>query len=389
MRTIKNLLFIIILLIFGQIKIEAQEKLKPTVGIHGLIQYNFEFHKIGDSTYAGNEFRKMVMTTKGKIYKNVSYLAQFDFAGGTVGMRDVYVKFGKIPAIGGHVILGVYHEPTGLDQFTGSKFKTFAERPMMASTQGFRWNPGIYYNNTTLLNKRMAIQLAYTFDGDRNKAFKTENINKGGNFIARVTGAIIKNKENNQLLHLGLHYENRQRPSEKYYNVFKPEVQMGEKIKFIQGKVESQNDYGFELAANYGSFSLQGEYELSTFSQGENNNSISGYYGFFSFFPTGENRVYKNTHFGMIVPKKNFCIKDGGWGAVEIAVRYSAMNYSDARSLPKYINKPIGGDEITSLTLGLNWYLNSHTRILYNYIIADIQQKDYFNANLIKLQVKF
>jgi len=389
MRTIKNLLLIIMIVWFGNIKMEAQAKLKPTVGIHGLIQYNFEFHKMGENTFAGNEFRKIVLTAKGQIYKNVGFTAQIDLANGTVGMRDVYINFSNLPTVGGSLLLGVYHEPTGLDQFTGSKFKTFAERPIMASTQGFRWNPGIYYNNTTLFNKRMALQLAYTFDGNKDKAFVNEAINKGGNFIARITTAILKNKVKNQLLHLGIHYENRQRASEKYFNVFKPEVHMGEKFKFVQGKVETQNDYGFEFAANYKSISLQGEYELSTFKQMDENKKISGYYGYISFFPTGEHRPYKYTHFGMIVPKKNFCIKDGGFGAFEFAIRYSVMNYSEAGDLPKYLNKSIGGEEISSLTFGLNWYLNSHTRILYNYIIADLQQENKFRANLIKIQVKF
>ena len=390
MKIIKNYLILASFILITIFQVEAQQKLNSTFDLHGLIQYNFEFHSIGDSTYAGNEFRKMVITTKGKIHNNVSYVAQFDFAGGTVGMRDIYIKFSNLPKIGGSILLGVFHESTGLDQFTGSKFKTFAERPIMASTQGFRWNSGIFYNNSSLFNNRMSIQLAYTLNGDPNAGFKNENLGKEGNFLARLTGSIINDKVNKKLLHIGAHFENRKRADKKYYHVFKPEVHMGDKFKFIIPNVESQNDYGFEIAANYKSLSFQGEYEISTFDDANNNNSISGYYGFISFFPTGEHRTYKNTYFGMIHPKKNFSFSDGGWGAIELALRYSVMDYNNANGLlPKYLGNSITDNNINNISFGINWYLNSHTRITYNYLIGDMKLKDKFKANLIKFQVQF
>ncbi len=131
MTNIKNLIIIITIFIANTFQLNAQSKLKPSLDLNGYIQYSFEFHSMGDSTYAGNEFRKMVINAAGKIYKNVSYVAQFDFADGTVGMRDIYIMFNSIPIIGGNILFGVYHESTGLDIFTSSKFKTFAERPII------------------------------------------------------------------------------------------------------------------------------------------------------------------------------------------------------------------------------------------------------------------
>ncbi|HHH54922.1 MAG TPA: hypothetical protein ENK91_14765 [Bacteroidetes bacterium] len=389
MKKIMNYVLVVFTTLIATTFTYGQSKLKPTVAVNGLVQYNMEFHNTGDTTFAGSEFRKIVMTTHGKIYKNVGYRVQLDFAQGTAALRDVFLKLGNLPYIGGNLLIGSAIEPTGLDQYTGSVFKTFAERPIMASTQGFRWNSGFFYNNFSLLNNSLSLQLAYTFNGDKDNGFIDKSLNKGGNFMTRITGTVLKNKEKKQLVHLGVRYENRKREDGKYVQGFKPEVHMGDKFVFAVPGIDSQNDYGFELAAKYGPVSIQGEYEISTYSKGDANHSLTGYYGYVSFFPTGESRSYKNSIFGMVVPKKNFCLKDGGFGAIELAIRYSAMDYSNAGSLPKYLGAPIQGDNINGITFGLNWYLNSHTRIIYNYLTSQLQTGHRWNMNLVKFQVKF
>jgi phosphate-selective porin OprO/OprP len=388
MKLQKLLLFLGLFLIFD-LGAFGQEKLKPTVNVNGLIQYDFTFQNYGDSLYSGSEFRKAVLSLGGNIYKNVEYKFQFDFEKGLAGTRDVYIKFKDIPAIGGNLMFGSAVEPTGLDQYTDNKFKTFFEVPLMGSTQGFRWAPGIYYENLSLLQKRMSIQLAYTFNGNKDGGLKVEQFHKSGNFIARVTGTVLQNKEKNQIMHIGAHYENRQRADKVYTNTLWPEVHMGSKLLLKTPNVEAQNDYGFELATDFGPLSIQGEYELSNYNTADKSYTISGYYGFVSYFLTGESRNYEQTNFGMIVPKKNFCLKENGLGAIELAVRYSVMNYAEASKLPTFEGVPISGDQINGLTLGLNWYLNSHTRLTYNYILADMKLENKIKINTLRVQAMF
>ena len=51
----------------------------------------------------------------------------------------------------------------------------------------------------------------------------------------------------------------------------------------------------------------------------------------------------------------------GDWGAFEVALRYDALDLSDASLSPLK-------RKATSITGALNWYLNPNTKILFNYI---------------------
>ena len=57
-------------------------------------------------------------------------------------------------------------------------------------------------------------------------------------------------------------------------------------------------------------------------------------------------------------PKVRHAVVDGGPGAIELAARYEALDYSD---------NPTAGRG-TALTLGANWYLNNFVRLQLNAI---------------------
>jgi phosphate-selective porin OprO/OprP len=85
-----------------------------------------------------------------------------------------------------------------------------------------------------------------------------------------------------------------------------------------------------------------------------------------SYFLTGEHRSYSKNKgaFDRVKPKQNFGLdKEKGWGAWEIAGRYSYLDLSDGG---------ISGGELDDFTLGVNWYLYPNVRIMGNYIFADL-----------------
>jgi phosphate-selective porin OprO/OprP len=80
---------------------------------------------------------------------------------------------------------------------------------------------------------------------------------------------------------------------------------------------------------------------------------------------TGESRGYKNGNFGYLEPAKPFSLKNGGWGAWELATRYSAADLDDGS---------FQGGELSNITVALNWYINTNFRILANYTrLLDIE----------------
>lgn len=373
------------------------ESFKKTFKMEGRIMYDFNFLSAGeDYNYAGNEFRRVRLAAKGKVAKNIGYKAEFDFAGGKLGFRDVYLKF-ALPSSLGAVKVGSFTEPSSLDNMTSSKYITFFERSMMSNTQPFKYNAGFMYDNQKLLDGKMGIQMSYTFNGDKSAAYLDKSIKDGANFVARLTGVVLQDKESNRVVHIGANYENRKNDSDSYSYKFRAENHMGHKYKAsATGVFENTSDIGFELASTFGPFSIQGEYEMSSIKTDIDTYDASGYYAFASFFVTGEHRPYKKGTFGRVKPKKQFCLKDGGYGAFELVARLSTMDYSTINL--GYTNSDdvdYSIDKISNITAGFNWYLNNNTRVMYNYTSGAFDgENPYGDGNnltghLLRFQVDF
>ena len=130
-----------------------------------------------------------------------------------------------------------------------------------------------------------------------------------------------------------------------------------------------------ELAYMFNNISLQGEY-LSSSIDAANKESLSAYYAQVSYFITGERRRMKGSYsgFGRLKPKRNFGT-NGGFGAWEVAVRYSSIDLD---------GDDLNGGVLNDITVGLNWYLNPSTRFMLNYVLADAV--DQGKANIIQLR---
>jgi phosphate-selective porin OprO/OprP len=364
----------------------AQETTYPTIKFGGRIHYDLEFIRYGEETLGGQEFRRMMVNARGNVSDRVGYKIHFDFNGGRLGFRDVYLKLGQLPFIGGHLYIGNFAEPTGLDMLTSSNYISFIERAMLTSTQGFRWNSGFQYANHGLLNDNMGLQLAYTFNGDRNRAFIDDRLLEGGNFIGRVYATPYTQKEKNRLVHLAFQYERRDHPDDRYNLSFFPETHFLHRVSYTDS-LDIQNDFGAELAATFGPVSVQGEYELSSQVVGDERYFVQGYYAYLSFFLTGEHRSYKEGVFSRVKPKNEFCALENKWGAVELLARYSVMDFSEAAGLASFDGAPL--ESVTNLTFGLNWYLNKYTRIMYNYVWSDLSTDVDHSSHLIRTQIDF
>ena len=108
-----------------------------------------------------------------------------------------------------------------------------------------------------------------------------------------------------------------------------------------------------------------------------------------SYFLTGENREYDTSRgiFTGARPKKYFRFREEGWGALEIALRHSYLDLND---------KNITGGKERNVTLGLNWYFTSKTRIMFNYVHARIDHRDsaplesgYLNIFMTRFRILF
>ena len=85
-------------------------------------------------------------------------------------------------------------------------------------------------------------------------------------------------------------------------------------------------------------------------------------YAFASYFISGGSRPYKGGGSGFNRVKPESSAGMGGKGAWEVAVRYSSL-FSDNENV----------SNLNGITAGINWYLNSGTRIMTNYVFSTVK----------------
>ncbi len=328
---------------------------------------------------SGVDFRRLRMNLQGTLYENYIYRLEVDFADSDVDLKDAYVGMKNIPYVG-TVKVGQFVEPFGLENMTTSNNITFMERSLVNEALATDRTPGVGVE-TAFLNNRLTLAA-----GAFNKWYDEK---QHWHYTTRVTGLPWYAEEGRRLLHLGAAYSYLKPDSEVYFRT-PPEADMGNYHmntgNFPADKIEK---FGLEAALVYGPFSLQGEYMAAEFDLSAPHRDFTlfpvdhhfthahrfdGYYVQASYFLTGEHRPYdcEKGFFGRLVPKKNFSLRNGGWGAWELALRYSTLDLTSEN-----MRSGVAGGDEDNITVGVNWYLTPNTRVMMNYVRADIDQSAY------------
>ena len=142
----------------------------------------------------------------------------------------------------------------------------------------------------------------------------------------------------------------------------------------------SQQLFNVQAAAVRGPFSVQSEWFATTIQQVDAGVVfLHGVYVYGSYFLTGEHRGYDRTtaSFGPVHVLRPVIRSDRdcrrGWGAVELAARFSVADFSSRNLPPPIPTMPVispTGTVLHEATFGVNWYLNDYTRVMTNYTLA-------------------
>ncbi|MBW1771969.1 MAG: hypothetical protein JRJ82_03650, partial [Deltaproteobacteria bacterium] len=316
------------------------------------------------------------LTAMMNIYDWARARVQLEFAD-VRDFKDFWIQFTKVPLI--HFItLGHMKEPLSLEQWTSGASTTFMERALPVNAFGHGRNIGIR-RQSPFLNDRMTWAVGAflnTESFDRiGRGIDSLSDASGFNLSGRITGIPVYEDGGRKLLHLGLSYSHGFRdendPDQRIEFATIPESNLKDETLVDTGKlgVDNLNQLNLEFALVSGPLSFQGEYlHVFTDSETEGDPDFSGYYAFVSYFLTGENRIYgkRNAAFIRMIPREKFGFGKGGWGAWELALRYSHINLNDNR---------IQGGKERNLTLGLNWYLSRKLRFMFNYIRAEVKDR--------------
>jgi len=328
----------------------------------------------------GSEFRRVRIYSAGEIYGTVKYKLQLDFSGGKISFKDVWMELNRLP-IKGNIRIGHFKEPLRLEALNSSKYITFMERGLPIAMSPER-NTGAMYHST--IGKKLSLQTGIFRQSDDFGNDKTANNNI--NITSRATYLAIN--DGNKLLHIGVANSKRKSNDKSYNFSSRAENHLGNKLISVnKEQVNYVNIFSGEMSYVNGPISLQMEALQTTINSIPEiersfiiNHEIISYYGQVSYFLTGESRSYKNSlsGFGRVNPKNNY--GENGWGAFEVAARFSAIDMEEDGSLE-------------DITIGLNWYLNPNTRIMFNYVkgemVNELGEITIENAVMMRVQLDF
>lgn len=328
----------------------------------------------GDTEGDGFEFRRARLFFSGTIYDRIEFKAQYDFAGGEADAKDLYIG---IKNDWGTVRFGHYKEYFSMEEISSSKYIPFLERslPVLAFAPSRNSGIGIHGERGDKLNWGVG----YFYDADDfGESVDEDNTNLTG----RVAFRPIYEDGGERLFHVGISATQKDTGSTFRFRA-RPEAHLsGRFVDTGRFTADSATIFDLELAGVFGPFWFAGEYltaDVDATSAGDP--SFDGFFVQVGYFLTGEHRKYKTSSGGWdrTKPKSTFG-KDGGKGAWEIAARYSTIDLTD---------QGIAGGEQDDLTLGLNWYLNPATRLMINWVHADVDSVGEADFFLVRWQVDF
>ena len=358
----------------------------------------------------GAALRRARLGVEGTFFKNSFYKFEYDFTRGNGlnagGITDAYIghTFSKPFSLK----VGAFKEPFSLEEATSNRYTTFIERNMAVNAFVDNMNTYKVGVGANFVQDRWLVASSFQTEGvgGYNNAYGSNNkfdsattgsaigvnggVNRnggGGDTSWEVNTRVVGTpwmESKTKFLHVGAsgsyiainnNYLNGGTFSNGgviYSNGLASNVDRSGILS--TGNLTNSNGaghkevnnvirFGAESAVVYGPFSAQSEYIQTNLSgTGYNSTSLSGYYGYTTYFLTGESRNYKSKtgSWDRIKPNHNFDLK-GGLGAWELAAGYDYLNLTAGQ---------VNGGRASLGKFGVNWYLNSHVRVMANYVKA-------------------
>jgi phosphate-selective porin OprO/OprP len=374
-------------------KEQAEKKKLPNVTVNGAFQadaVSFNQTEASREAYgrieSGADFRRARLSAKGAISDRMDYFFQMDFGFfGRPTFTDVWADFKDVGPLG-TVRVGQWKQPFSLEVVSSYRYTTFMERSsLFQAFTPFRHIGVGFYDHSEDLNWTWAGSYFRTGQDQFGGSLSTD----GGNGAAgRLTHLMwYCGPKGEDYLHLGAGYFLNAPPNERIRFRSIPEIFVGEFVVPTGGAsgtsgqpvpsiahgtpffVDTGTLVGTNLTQTYGFESLwvRGPLSWQTESMGcfvdtqSGNGFLNGTYTQIGWFLTGEHRPYdrKAGAIDRVMPSHSVSRGGGGWGAWEIAARWSYLDLTD---------QSISGGLMQNMTTGVNWYVNPFCKCVFNYI---------------------
>ncbi len=320
------------------------------------------------------ELRRARLGVEGTVWKDVDYKFEIDFANDTTAIKDAYFEYtGWGPEF--KIRVGNFKTFNSLEHIMSSNYIEFMERA--AFIEAFQLDRQI---GIGALYQREHFTLTagvfgpHPFDEER----WFQDVKTGA---ARATAAPIN--EEGHVLHLGASWRSRGGatdfraapvPANDQFFTYQArgaDLHLASRFVVAPAIFDKDTFYGLEAAYVWGPWSIQGEYGQLQGTINElfvgNDPTYWGYYLEASWFLTGETRPYKFGEFTR--PKVLNPVFEGGHGAWQLIARYDVLSLTD--NAETIVACSTCGEQKT-WQAGVNWWLNDHSRIMFNYGQSEI-----------------
>jgi len=354
----------------------------------------------------GTEVRRFRLHLYGTFYDDIFFKLQPDFSvqssteqkttsvpagftstpnqGVTVALKDAYIAdLHDIPYA--TLRIGHYQEPFNLEEIDNDQDYTFMERGLNdAFAPSYQVGIMAYH---PIFDQRMTWWAGFFRATDNPEALQDDGTVAGSSFaysqfdggydaVARVTGLPVYEDNGNELIHLGFSAAVRD-PKTPVDFAARPEMHLASNFvntgplvnKFGSSDASQVELENGEFRAIYGPYAVLSEVTAVEVNRtGRGDCCFNGGYVTASYMITGEHLGYDRTtgYDDRLIPFRNIgSYKDGkrGWGAWQLAARFSWIDLN---------SNSVRGGRLEDETLGLNWFLGPNIRLMFNYVLANL-----------------
>ncbi len=346
----------------------------------------------GPDLSSGMNFRRAQIGFAGKLFGDWSYLFNTEFGGSggteTQGrVQSLYVQYDGLRPFAFRV--GAYPPPGGLEDNTSSGDTIFLERAaasdIMRNAVG---GDGRDAATVTYTGDEFYAALSYT----GSKVADAGVFDEQSALLARISDSVYSDSDSRIVLSASGAYLFKApdttaailAPRTLTLSVA-PELTVdsqGTRL-ITSGALDTGHllVWGVEGGANWQNFYGQAgyfHYGIDRRNTTLSDLDFSGWYAQATWVLTGETRGYNITNAAFTAPKPRipFSLNGSGWGAWELAARYSVVDLNDDEGAVGFVMPLDGirGGEQKIWTLGMNWYPNQILRFTLDWQHIDIDR---------------
>ncbi len=376
----------------GKFFVQSEDRdFRLTIG--GLLQNDAQFFETDQARNDTFIARRARLEFEGRVFRHHEFRLEADFGDGQSRLLDGYYNANFVEQV--QFRFGQFKEPFGHDVLAPWRWHDFIERTMGGENLAPGRDVGAMVHGRVL--DRHLNYFVGLFNGEGQNA-RDDNDDK--DLAVRLEGRPFRTSESIWLkgLRIAANATVGRDETEALggttfidsttapFLTFSPGVRAGDEVLRL----------GTDVVWFVGPFTLTAEWmhlEQREIGRGSTVGALEAHdlYVAATYLLTGEDKTVP-----VFLPAHPFDpIEGGGWGAWEILGRYDWFHLEDERLIERGL--ATGTDEVHSWTGGLNWYLNSHVRLQFNYVFSmydeavrsgNAQGEDN-HAVLLRLQLSF